>query len=311
MNLSKSYIIMFIFVIFVFLFTGSINAELEGSLDLKRIKGYTQYEIGGSYYGFSSLLEFPLNHNFIGGKLKSDILNSNFQYKISGFTNITKKFGKMKDSDWIYNFGAEGKDIYSESDAYLNRSYIFDFELSYIMKLNKNFTIIAKSGYKKQKLDYTIKDGVQYGSITETGEYISKENKFILEGELLEYKVNYKMPYLGIQFYHDNNNYDFKYGFNISPYVKATDEDDHLLRNKISYSKTQGRAYILNAKVDYKIFNNLKFKTEFDYLSIKTSGTQNQYFYDDVRNTKEFITSVSNDIESKQSNITLGFIYNF
>ena len=50
----------------------------------------------------------------------------------------------MKDSDWIYDFGIEGKDIYSESDSYLNNSYLLTLEITNNLKNNENFQYLPK-----------------------------------------------------------------------------------------------------------------------------------------------------------------------
>lgn len=302
---AKKLIISLVIILLIFTLTQNVSANPSSSINMKKIKGYTEYEIGGNDYGFTSLLEFPLDHNFIGGTIS---FRKNYIYKLSLYTNLTEKAGKMKDSDWIYDYGDEGKDIYSESDSYLKKSYIFNFEVINRLK-NNNINIRAKSGYKTQYFDYLIKDGIQYGGITSTGRYIPKDFVFELSGDLLEYTIYYEIPYLGFDFIHEKQKLFIKFAFDYSSYVKAYDRDDHLLRNKISYSETQGNYYNINSNLQYNIKKNVRITTSFNYLFIETRGLQKQYKYGGE--TKEFIGSVNNIIKTEQSSITLGMKIDF
>ena len=300
-------IILFIFLIFVFSF--STYAQVTSEIEIMNLKGYTQYEIGGYLYGFRSLLEFPFDSNFIGGSLQYQKEDSNGNIQLSAWTNLKGKAGYMEDSDWLYDYGVEGRDIYSISGAYLERSYIFNLETNYDYTYNDRITISPKGGYKFQNFKYTIKDGIQYGGLTENGEYISKDYYYVLSGELLKYNVNYNIPYIGFDVSYASKKIDMRTGFAISPYIKASDKDDHLLRDKMSYGNSQGNGVMFNSSFGYNITTQLKFEGKFNYLKINTDGTQDQYFYDS--DSEYYYGSVSNEINTIQKNFIFGLSYIF
>jgi len=91
-----------------------------------------------------------------------------------------------------------------------------------------------------------------------------------------------------------------------SPYTHAIDEDNHILRNKVSKTETEGDAYYLETDINYKIREGLFFNINGEYLKINTEGEQTQYFY----NQNELIKTIKNidaDINSTQVVITAGF----
>jgi len=110
---SKKIVTFLLVISLLIIFAQNTSAKVESTINLKKIKGYTEYKIGGSDYGFVSLLEFPINHNFIGGKISYE---RDYRYEFSLYTNLTEKAGKMKDSDWIYDFGIEGNYYYVDSN---------------------------------------------------------------------------------------------------------------------------------------------------------------------------------------------------
>ena len=125
----------------------------------------------------------------------------------------------------------------------------------------------------------------------------------------MEYTVYYEIPYIGFDVFYKNKNCNFSYGMDFSNYVRAYDRDDHLLRDKISYSEAEGNYYYVDSNFQYIIKKNIRLNTSLSYLFIETLGLQKQYKYGGK--TKEFIGSVITRIESEQSSLSLGIEIDF
>ncbi len=292
----------------------SLSMADDISFSLEKMKGETSYTITGvdSYYGmFKSLLEFPLNINLIKLGYSKQFSNTFFNdLNLSLKKNINNNAGIMKDSDWLYALSSN-RSIYSESQADLS-AYMFDINLEKEKKmtnLNTSFLI----GYIYQKFDYSIHDGTQweYPPYTTIEYGIDSIIEIPLPGELLDYKVEYKIPYLGIKLENiSEGKIAWNIGLKYSPIVRANDRDDHLLRYKLSEAQTSGNAFFVTGKVSLQVKGNLNLIGNLSYSKIDTSGNQSQYWYDGEYEG-ETVNNIACDIESNQSSLGVGIEYEF
>lgn len=296
----------YITIILIIILLSLPVSAAEISIGTAKLDGHTQYIIQGDQSGgFKSKLIFPLEqviykfdysvnlNNYLLESIKLTMLKSRDSYDYSG---------KFLDSDWLYSRYEAGKDIYSESDAYLDfrsleAEVIFtEFYQNSILKSNLSL------GYLDQSFDFIVKDLFQYNYYNNTATEI--------EGEVLAYRVDYNLPYLGLQLSSINSksgklNYTLK--FRYSPFLKAEDFDDHILRDKLSYIDAEGSAYLLGAEFSYQISKNLNLLLAYDYAKFEASGTQIQTnYYDTV-----LFEDIDAKIESEQKSITAALAYLF
>lgn len=267
-----------------FVFSNGI-LDVDVGLQGGYINGYTKYHI--SFDGGASELEFPLEAFLAGINLGWDFRNDQKQeivrMEIKWLTNVSDGKGEMEDSDWIDDdatflgipgYHHSGKDIFSESDVKL-RGHIFNGNVAYNQWLIKIFSIGPMIGYRYQIFDYDVKNTGQIG-------YGAYDPYFTVSvrGSTLTYKIKYYIPYVGLS---SNLVFGKVFKTNLSlcysPWTVVKDEDNHLLRHKLSKSDTDGHALIGNLNTSLRLLAHLYLSAGADYLWIHTTGTQYQSFY--------------------------------
>ncbi|MBU1163723.1 MAG: omptin family outer membrane protease, partial [Proteobacteria bacterium] len=218
------------------------RAKFDLTLGHGMLRGDSTYQIGGTVdtpSGSSEIhfplseLEFPLDVYMVslGGSLEFAEkwkLNANVK------KNITSDAGKMKDSDWgVFFDDPNSLDIYSESDADLE-ALITDINLRYRFYKKSNWSFIAGLGYLRQNFDYEVSNLDQwYPSLNDYYGYDIGHD--YVSGKVLEYEVTYSIPYMeiGTQF-KIKDKFSVEASLGYSPIVNVTDEDNHILRSKVS-----------------------------------------------------------------------------
>ena len=221
--------------------------------------GHTTYQIGGHvdtpqgsddiHFPLSEL-KFPLDV-YIGALNGAVKLNEKWKIKAGLKKNITSESGKMEDSDWgiLYLEGEPGADpdsldIYSESDTEVDL-FIMDIAARYYFneKTHKRLKFLFFIGgrYIYQKFDFDVSDLDQW--------YPSRpylEHDYV-SGKVLTYEVTKHIPALIIGtelFTKGNLSLDAVLGY--SPIVTVEDEDNHILRDKISKAECDGDATLFS-----------------------------------------------------------------
>lgn len=300
--MKKIIIILSIFILFTSFFSNEINAG-EVSLGIEKWKGHTTYKISGTTQDgdWKSILEFPLNTEFLQINYTDDIedLAMLKSYSITYKRNIFKDSGTFKDSDWMY--GIDQKLIYAETNTRLNAD-IFNLEIKGLT--NQIFNEVNLSGimgYKHQKFNFVAGDGWQKSYLTDPP--TTQE----IEGDAIEYDINYMTPYIGIAVFNNQNkeiNYMIKGNF--IPRFWARDHDYHILREKHAYNHVNGMGVNLSTDIQYKINNNWYLKGEYEYLKASGKGSQRQELKDGT--TYENIAA---EIYTLQHIVDFGFSYSF
>ena len=266
-------IIILIFILI--LSTTKVTAQSNLDLEVGQLDGTTRYIISTlEDGGIKSELIFPLKTKIVSLKYGQELPNTILGVKkinLSLMKNInTNNNGLMKDSDWFYAWGFK-KDIYSETKADLKAlGYKIEFNSPQYTTENINYSF--NSGYKYNNFDYNVHDGIQYNYATD------EEVQF--SGKVLEYEVKYHIPYFGVEFSnHEAQTLNWNLNFNLAPYIKAEDIDDHILRYKKSTGSAEGSGYFLDGSLTYNLSSNLSILLTVEYNKFNTDGHQDQYFY--------------------------------
>lgn len=258
---------------------------LDVGLQSAYLKGDTTYKTDFPYG--ASELEFPLNTFLLGPEMGLSYKNTQNQEKIrlnvKLLTNIDDGSGKVKDSDWIENdanflgipgYNNPGLDIYSKSDIKL-RANVADINLIYNLWFIEQLSIGPMLGYKYQNFKYDVSDVNQVGYglyyYTDTGS---------VSGNVADYEVTYHIPYFGFSsdiLLGEKFQANIKLGY--SPWVSASDRDDHILRYKLSEGDTDGYARFINLNANWNFLSNWFLGVGYEYMKIHTTGDQHQFFY--------------------------------
>ncbi len=266
----------------------ALNLFTEIGLETRYVQGDSTYRIsfdntwanGG--HGESEL-EFPLNNLMAGVSLVIGSRHEKNPNQTKGWFSLTwlgvvnEPAGTMKDSDWVENDAAygepphAGRDMYTESDAQLQGT-IFDMNYAYHFTFYNSWTIGPMLGYRYQGFEYNI-----YGY---RGIYWTTPVSG--EGKILEYKIAYKLPYIGLSsglLFGRNNQFQLHLTFAYSDWAKAEDRDNHILRYKLHKGDCEGEAYLINLNLDWRSYSRWILSLGAEYVDIETRGRQHQSFY--------------------------------
>jgi hypothetical protein len=260
-----------------------------------RIGFETRYSNGDSTYHISfddtwengghgeSELEFPVANMMagisliVGSRHEKNPSLTKAQFCLIWFGVVTQPTRAMKDSDWIENDAAfeevphAGKDLYTESDAQLQGT-IFDINYAHYFALNNSWSLGPIIGSRYQEFEYDI-----YGY---RGIYWTTPVSG--EGKILEYKIAYKLPYIGLSsglLFGRNNQFQLHLTFAYSDWAKAEDRDNHILRYKLHKGDCEGEAYLINLNLDWRSYSRWILSLGAEYVDIETRGRQHQSFY--------------------------------
>jgi len=296
------------------------GSQVNLTLGISKSSGDTTYQIGGrvDIGGLGSYklhfpiseLEFPLDLYMIsvGGSIE---FAEKWKVNIGVKKNITTDAGKMKDSDWGYWWLSgypwakqNTLDIYSESDADLD-ALMMDINLRYRFYQGSNWSFAAGLGYIGENFDYKVSNldqwypsSVYYFGYDFGHDYIS--------GKVLTYEARYSIPYMEIATelkIKDRLRVEASLGY--SPIVNVTDEDNHILRDKISKGDCDGNATLFSLKGRYEFWKPWLLMIELGYISIDADGKQTQYL------EGELLGTIDQKIKSTQTFIDFAVNYSF
>jgi hypothetical protein len=277
-----------------------VFAEKDIETSLGKMEGHTTYTIEFVQNGDTGKSELAFNIDTLIDVVEYTNTNPNRFYSFSlevKSNHFFENSGLLIDRDW-----QNGKEIiYSETKTDLELLNL-DFRLT-SKSLADNYDMRVITGYEWQ--DYNF---VGYG--TEQIDYRSSPSEItIIRNNIntITYEANYNIPYLGISIGNKDNvkrSYNIVLGY--SPSVVVCDQDTHILRDKVSKTKTNGFAYFVEGKAKYKARNNSYFNIEAEYLKIETSGTQTQYGYNQAGQPVS-VSGIAAEIKSTQAVIKAGY----
>ena len=104
---------------------------------------------------------------------------------------------------------------------------------------------------------------------------------------MLDYRVSYHLPVLGLVVeFRPAHWLETELGVHVSPHARATDFDDHLLRNKNARATATGSAYVVGVNLQANLpSDNVRqeffFELRIEWTRIETDGDQTQDWYGD------------------------------
>jgi outer membrane protease len=253
---------------------------------------------------FKSELEWPLdNILYVGGTASANFLEK-FQANAGIWKSVRDNAGAtMKDSDWFFRIYGGTKAVYSETETAVD-AIQFNTNLRYNFLQRESISLGAILGYSYTKWDWEAGNGFQ-ATIDPFRFYEGP-----LPASSITYKETIQVPYLGLTL----SMFPLRssLGFNIytlySPLAQCDDEDDHILRSKLSTGQTDGTFLSLGGDVRWKFKGPWSLTGRINYTSYDLEGEQNQFFY-----AGEDAGTGFNDIdlEIEGSQVYLGFMIGY
>ncbi len=297
--------------------------KVDLRLGIGMLRGDTTYQIGGkidSPLGSSEVhfplseLKFPLDVYMasVGGSIE---FAEKWKVNASVKKNINSDAGKMEDSDWgiwyldselphMPGYSPDSLDIYSESDADLD-ALIMNINLLYKFYEKSNWSFSAGLGYIHQNFDYEVSNLVQW--------YPSYYDYFgvdlghdYVNGVVLTYEVIYSIPYIELATeFKIKDKFSVGASIGYSPFVNVKDEDNLILRSKISKGDCDGNAILLSLDGQYNLTESWFLTLLFNYTTVDADGKSKSYF------DGEYSHTIDQKIESKQILTTFAVGYAF
>jgi outer membrane protease len=253
--------------------TDTFHLHLGASLNVEY--GDMTYTIQGPEDGgWKSVLEWPLENIVYLGGLGSFSFSRKFQVNVGFWKSITEEAGTMKDSDWLYGYYGNRKAVYSETDTTVDSTQ-FDINFRYDFFQRESFSLGGILGYAYTKWDWTAGNGYQWT--------IDPNNFYqgAIEGIGITYVQKVKVPYLGLAL--SLSSASSAFGFNVytlySPIAKCDDEDDHILRSKLSQGQTDGTFLSIGGDLRWSFTYHWSLTGTLNYSAYDLTGDQVQYFY--------------------------------
>ena len=266
-----------------------------------------------TFDGGRSRLEWPIDAKTIGIRLglwAHDIFEAEFNIAATPWMS---DHNPMKDFDYLDEKGAQthhnGVDIYSENDldskvlTVALHSRIFPVRTRFI---SAGFT----AGYRFEEFDYRAYNTRQIG-------YGPWQNQSgTLSGPTSIYTLNYNIFSIGLALKSRvEDTLIITLEASALPFVYAKDEDEHLRRNRVSYTSTSGSGYQTSFSSLFKITGNWFISSRYSYTRIATDGHQDQYWYGDdpatAGNDTGASISINAKIKQKISNAGIGVTRRF
>lgn len=264
--------------------------QFEATVPLEYIGGHTTYEISGRDASSSvrSELQFPIQGVLAGLRARFSPPRSPggplWAIEGSAQHTLTEATGTMKDSDWI-DGAAEltevgsahaGRDIYSTSKAFL-RALVVEARGSVTYDLIHEGALTLRlaplAGVLYQSFSYVVVDVNQVGYGPWAGYSAT------IGGRGLTYDVAWRAPYVGVRAELQQGDLAGALEGWYSPLANAKDEDDHLLRSKLSKTDADGSAWQARAELRYAVSRSTALAVQGAVLGFSATGTQTQSFY--------------------------------
>ncbi|RKX21864.1 MAG: hypothetical protein DRP35_03330 [Candidatus Zixiibacteriota bacterium] len=304
---------------------------------LQKNWGSTEYELNAEFLTYDpdsviisrqiiSILEFPMDRFTVGAELEINSFDTskNFWYaKIAGAINITNPNENMTDNDWDKVLGRfDTKFSYTESNAELSGLNI-KIEAGRDMFKLYGMNIGMIIGVKYQNLKFDINDFSGWQKPFDPINFVYTDSITIYSiVPALTYSIIYTTPYIG---FISHNKLSRNSSVNLKAALQSVlvkDEDNHLLRKKISTSSGSGLGFLGGVEFKIKLQKSksgiqpfIKLTGDINIMKVETNQTQTWYGDDpatpDIDDTGEVSGPLPHIIRSKQISVGAQFGLSF
>lgn len=292
--------------------------ELENGFE--RYFFYTQYRIGGRTYSREGVLPYHFPISELRFPIEAFMfyanLNLTFIDRITIHFNVRKnihnRVGIMKDSDWVPYPGV--RTIYSESTARLNAIFT-EADLSVRLFTVSFFSLKLGGGFTHQYFYYWCSDTLQTSIFSTAYPYIGDPAVVKIPCKVITYDLRYYMATIQVTpVFTFVNRLEIALAIRFSPYLRARDTDDHILRAKKSKGDSTGSAFMPFFRIRYLFPCGIFLAAQLDYLILNTKGHQTQSYYlpvSEVGGIPGWYARTENRLKSEQLSAGLGAGYSF
>jgi len=251
---------------------GGVQFFLGVSADIE--DGEMKYTIQGSESGgWKSILTWPQEQLTYLGVVASVTALPRLEANFGAWKAVSDDVGVMQDDDWLYaDYGTESV-IYSETDASIEATQ-FDLNVRYNAWYTEAFRLGAILGYKYTNWDWEASDGYQI--TRDSARFYSGP----IEGLAVKYTQTLKVPYLGAAAsFLPLDTLGLNFYALYSPLAYCDDEDDHVLRYKLSTGDSNGHFWSLGGDARWTFFSAWSVTGKVNYTGYHLEGDQRQEFY--------------------------------
>jgi outer membrane protease len=284
--------------------------SVEVTAGLGPMVGDVTYQIGGHIEAGGqgvdvhfpiSELKWPVNVIMatLGGSLK---IKEQIEMHGQLSKNLTTTADNMEDSDWT-DFNNPGrKTIYSESDNEFN-GWTADLGARYwLVSLpirdlrGVTVALAVGGGVLHQQYDW---EASNLNQVSVDPSFPSSR----VSGTGITYKNTLTMPYLDVAGKVTFQRLTLAGALGFAPYAMVSDEDDHVLRSKLSKIDASGTAMKLSLQGRYDFTARLFALAQLEALSYDMDGTQDQSYYAGPQRGET--SSVDAKVKSTQAMLTV------
>ncbi len=304
---------------------------------LQKSWGHTEYELDIEFLTYDpdsviisrqiiSILDFPLDMFIAGAELEINSFDTskNFWYvKAVGTINLTSPNESMTDTDWDKVLGRfDTKFSYTESNAELSGLNL-KIEAARDMFQLWGMKIGILIGINYQNLKFDINDYSGWQKPFDPINFVYTDS-ILIDSVIpaLTYDIIYTTPYVGLI---SHNKLNKNSSLNLKAALQSVlvkDEDNHLLRKKISTSSGSGLGFLGGIDLKLKLANSnsslqpfVKFSGEFNLMKVETNQIQTWYGDDpatpDEDDTGEVSDPLPHIIRSQQISAGIQFGFSF
>lgn len=305
---SGFFLVFFLFVQAPFLAAGDFSHTVD--VEMLSMWGDSSYEI--SFTEGHSRLEWPMDMHALEATYTvcyRDVLEIDMSMAAKPWT---QNQDVMEDYDWVdesYYSGRadhDGVDIFSQSDLDA-KIFMMNANSRLFFFTYKPVSFALLAGYNYCETDYRVYNTRQVG-------YGSWQNQSdIINGPTITYALETKSVSVGMSCrLHMGRQAVITLDAAFLPYVKASDEDNHIRRFRVSQSECTGTGTEISISTRFNMYKNWDIHTQCTKKHISTSGDQTQYWYGDdpatssLVDTGSYLSGIDTDIDEDLFQISLG-----
>lgn len=281
-------------LVFIFLISSSIETANARSFRYKKNYSTVYIQTGQSEVKANELVygqpatypvDYKLSHliwdvkniSTVVAGLNVDVGNE-YTLNLEGKFNVDEGKGTMDDYDW-QDIGNDWSDWSHHDDTDVTGINGLDVSLDYNLVGKRDNKLSLLIGYSDELWAWESRGG----SYIYSSSGILRDNigTFTAGQPVITYEQRFKMPYLGLKYSKEFNDWKFDFRYDYSNQVKVTARDYHILRNLIfedDFNKGVMNAYKL--AVGYRLSKKFGLNVTYNYRE-----------YDEVRGNTLYINS--------------------